>query len=265
MSELSVLSSSERQDLIVKHIQKEKRLTIDQICQKFQVSTATARRDLETLVAKGLIQRFHGGAKSLSVAPPELPALQREHEHQSDKRSIGQLAASLIEDGDTVFLGTGTTVLEVARQLHDRQRLTVISNSLLVLNELAKNSDITLIILGGLFRPTELSLVGHITEQALREVRASKAVLGVRGIDIDHGLSNEDLAETMTDRAVLNNSETVILVADSSKCERVATAFLAPVTTIHTFVTDSKTPESFTNALVALGIDVLRTPDTSSN
>ena len=95
------------------------------------------RRDLETLDALGRIERFHGGAKSVRKAPPELPILRRTLEQAEEKARIGLAAAALVKDGETLFLGSGTTVLEVAKHLHDRQQLTVITNSLLVLNELS--------------------------------------------------------------------------------------------------------------------------------
>ncbi len=102
-----------------------------------------------------------------------------------------------------MFLGSGTTVLEVARNLRDRKNLTVITNSLPVLNMLAGIKEITVISLGGMLRESELSFIGHITEQALAEVRADKVIMGTRGVSLEHGLTNDYLQETLTDRAIL--------------------------------------------------------------
>ncbi len=251
------LSSLERQEQLLRFVQQNQRVTVTQICETFGVSPATARRDMETLAEQGSIQRFHGGAKAIQQAPPELPALQRETEQGSEKERIGQAAANLINDGETVFLGSGTTVLEVARYLRQHKNLTVITNSLLVINALAELPNITLVGLGGMLRPSEMSMIGHITEQALSQVNSTKIVMGIRALDIEHGLTNDYLPETMTDRAILARRGQTIIVADHTKCERVSTAFVSPITAIQTLVTDTRTPSHFVEALSSKGVNVI--------
>lgn len=253
----TTLSSMERQELLLLYIQERQRATVNELSQYFGVSVATVRRDLETLEQQGSIQRFHGGAKIVRQAPPEQPVLHRSVARIEEKRRIGRAAAELIEDGDTVFLGSGTTVVEIAKHLHGRQELTVITNSLLVLNELAKTPGITVIGLGGILRHSEMSMIGHLTEQALSEVRAQKIIIGIRAIDAEHGLTNDYLPETMTDRAILAQRGQTIIVADHSKCGRVSTVLLAPLSAIDTLVTDDKTPPEFVDTLKAQGIHVL--------
>ncbi|MGC8874965.1 MAG: DeoR/GlpR family DNA-binding transcription regulator, partial [Chloroflexia bacterium] len=160
-------------------------------------------------------------------------------------------------DGETVFLGSGTTVLEVARALRYRRNLTVITNSLPVINTLVGQDGITLICLGGMLRASELSFIGHITEQDLAEVRADKVFMGTRAISLEAGLTNDYLPETMTDRAILRIGRRVIVVADHTKFGRVAMAFLAPLSSIHTIVTDRGVPADFVQALEAQGIQVI--------
>jgi DeoR/GlpR family transcriptional regulator of sugar metabolism len=122
---------------------------------------------------------------------------------------------------------------------------------------LAEAPGITLVVLGGMLRRSEMSLIGHIAEQALAEVRADKVLIGIRAIDLDHGLTNDYLPETMTDRAILRIGREVIVVADHTKCGRVATAFVAPLTAMHTLVTDTATPPAFIDTLSDLGIRVV--------
>lgn len=253
----STLSTLERQEQLVNLINQRQRVTIAEISEHFAVSPATARRDLESLAEQGEVQRFHGGAISIPQAPPELPALLREVEQGDEKKRIGRTAASLINDGETVFLGSGTTVLEVARSLRGHRNLTIITNSLLVINALADVPELTLVGLGGMLRPSEMSMIGHLTEQALKEVQAHKTVMGLRALDIERGLTNDYLPETMTDRAILERGDQVIIVADHTKCERVSTAFLAPVTVINKLVTDDKTSPDFVAALKANGVEVI--------
>src|SRR5512147_1732666 len=158
------ISAPERQQRLLRYIEQQQRITVNQVVAHFDVSLATARRDLEVLADQGKVQRVHGGAIAVRQALPEPPVLQRASEQSSEKVRIGQAAADLIHDGETVFLSSGTTVLEVARQLHGKRALTVITNSLLVINELAHDHDITVINLGGILRHSEMSLIGHITE-----------------------------------------------------------------------------------------------------
>jgi DeoR family transcriptional regulator of aga operon len=147
-------------------------------------------------------------------------------------------------------------VLQVAQNLVMR-KLTVITNSLPVINLLAEKENITLIALGGSLRDSELSFIGHITEQALAEVRADKVVLGTRAINLDQGLTNDYLPETLTDRAILNTGREIIVVADHTKCGVVSTAFLAPLTAMHTLVTDDETDSEFIESLRAQDIYVI--------
>jgi len=251
-----LISSAERQNNIVSLVSRHGRLSVAEIVEQFEVSEATARRDLEALAEQGLLQRVHGGAISLKQAPPELPILQREQEQSFAKQRIALAGAALVRDGETVFLGSGTTVLEVARNLKSRRALTVITNSLPVMNALAGLPEITIVALGGVLRASELSFIGHITEQALAEVRADKVIISVHAISLENGLTNDYLPETMTDRAILKAGREVVVVADHTKVNAFATAFLAPITSIQAFVTDNETPADFLAALRQNGVRV---------
>ena len=247
----------ERQKQILSLLSKQGRLSVSEIVEQFSISEATARRDLETLASQGKAQRVHGGVIAAEQAPPELPILEREGEQVDEKSSIGLAAAELVADGETVFLGSGTTVLEAAKHLRDRKNPTVITNSLPVLNALAGIKDITVVSLGGQLRESELSFIGHITEQALAELHVDKVIMGTRGISLEHGLTNDYLPETLTDRAILKIGRTVIIVADHTKINRVATALLASLKTMHVFITDSNAEKKFLQSLKKLGIDVV--------
>jgi DeoR family transcriptional regulator of aga operon len=247
----------ERQKQILSLLTREGRLSVAEIVKQFSISQATARRDLESLASQGKAQRVHGGVIAVEQAPPERPILQRESEQFDEKARIGRETASLIADKETIFLGSGTTVLEVARHLRDRKNLTVITNSLPVLNMLAGITEITVITLGGMLRESELSFIGHITEQALAEVRVDKVIMGTRGVSLEHGLTNDYLQETLTDRAILKIGREVIIVADYTKANRVSTVLLAPLNIMHTLVTDAKVEKKFIQALKKQGIHVI--------
>ena len=250
-------STVERQRRLLAWIDQQHRVTVPEISREFAVSLATARRDLEALASQGKVQRVHGGAVALRQAPPEPPVLLRTQEQVEEKQRIAAAAAALVADGETIFLGSGTTAMEVARRLHDRQGLTVYTNSLLVVNALADAPGVTLLLLGGQLRAMELSLIGHLTEQGLAHLRALKVIMGIRAIDIEHGLTNAYLEESAIDRTLLRLASEAIIVADHSKCERVSTVFVAPLDVIDTLVTDQAAPAEFVDALRAQGVQVL--------
>jgi DeoR/GlpR family transcriptional regulator of sugar metabolism len=257
MARLDNLSGAERQGRLSRLVEQRRRVSVAEICDMFGVSVATARRDLDALAEEGRVQRVHGGAIVAQPAPPEGPVLERSIEQADEKRRIGEAAAALIEPRDSIFIGSGTTPLEVARSLPAEHELTVITNSLLALNALAERQDITLVCLGGVLRHSEGSMIGHIAEQALKELRLHKVFLGVRAVDVEAGLTNDYLPEAMTDRHILSAGRQVILLADHSKCGRVASGFLGPLSRVHTLITDTGTPADFVARVKALGVNVL--------
>jgi len=251
------MSKVERKEQIRQLVGETGEVTVAELRARFGVSEATIRRDLKDLDAAGCLQRVHGGAVRPRSPAPEPPILQRTHEQAACKDQIGRAAAELIADGETVFLGSGSTVLAVAQHLKDRRDLTVISNSLPVINLLADLPQITVIVLGGLLRPSELSLIGHLAEQSLAELRADKVVMGIRAIHLEHGLTNDYLPETMTDRAVVRLSSKVIVVADHSKVGRTAPALVAPLSAVDTLVTDAGVAPEVIQSLTEAGVRVL--------
>ena len=255
------LLREQRKRKISQFIEENKKATVTELSELFGVSESTIRRDLEVLDEQGVIQRAHGGAVVIERAAPEPPIIQRVVEYEEVKRKIGRAAAELVRDGETVFVGSGTTTLEVARNLVERDNLTVITNALNIANFFAGKSNITVIVMGGLLRHSELSMIGHITEQVLNELHADKVIMGMRAISIEEGLTNDYLPETMTDRAIIQFAPEVILVADHTKFGKVSTALVAPVTSVSKIVTDIGTPPQIVTDLRARGVEVIVAPD----
>ncbi len=253
---VSDLSNIERQQRLLQLFAKQERLTVAEICRLTNVSEATARRDLNALAQDGKIQRFFGGALLVKKAAPEEPILRRTYDQEAEKERIGKAAAAQIEDGETVFLGSGTTVLQVAKNLVGRP-LTVITNSLPVINLMVDWDEINLIGIGGQFRASERSFIGHIAEQSLRDLRADKVVIGIHAISLEHGLTNDYLSETMTDRTILQIGQKVIVVADHTKFGRVSTVRVAPVEKVHTIVTDILIEKDYLDLLREKQIEVI--------
>jgi DeoR/GlpR family transcriptional regulator of sugar metabolism len=231
-------------------------VTVQQLNQILDVSEATIRRDLDELAQEGLVHRTHGGALKVEQAGREPPILQRQSEHEAEKRRIGLLASSMVDEGQTIFLGSGSTVHEIARNLHCVPGLTVITNAINVVNELIDCKSVELVVIGGMLRQSELSMVGHIAEAAIKEVRADKVFMGMRGVDPRHGFTGDYLPEATTDRSVLGIAPNNIIVADNSKLGHVSTVFLAPITAAQILVTDKGASPDLVAALEEKGLAV---------
>ena len=248
----------ERHTRIRNLVAQNGRVTVQDLGRHFGVSEATIRRDLEELDRKGEVRRTHGGAVRSTTTPVESPIVQRMVEKLGEKTRIGLVASGLIEDGETIFLGSGTTVLELVRNFPQDITLTVITNSLPVVNELASHSGIELIIIGGMLRQSELSMVGHVAEQAIKEFRADRVFLGMYAVDVACGFTNDYSPEIMTDRAILGIAPQVVVLADHSKFGRVSTMLVAPVAAADIIITDRETPEEIVNKLRELGVQVIQ-------
>lgn len=257
MGDFDNLMKLERQRLIRKQVKTNGRVTVPELSQRFNVSEATIRRDLDDLTEQGWVRRTHGGAMNNERVSREQPMVIRAGEHQAEKERIGQAATNLIRENETIFLGSGSTALEIARHLPPDLTLTVITNSLPIVNALTDYENIELIVIGGMLRTSEYSMVGHIAEQAIKEFRADRVFIGMHAIDIRHGFTNDFLPEVMTDRAILEIGLQVVIVSDSSKFGRISSVLVAPVESADLIITDDNLLEEIVEEIRSLEVDVL--------
>ncbi|NPV67111.1 MAG: DeoR/GlpR transcriptional regulator [Anaerolineae bacterium] len=252
-----MLLKEERLRLTLEALREQGKVTVPELSSIFGVSEITIRRDLNELARQGLVRRAHGGAVYPIETPPEPPVIQRMQENRDLKIRIARAAARLVAPGDTIFLSSGSTATYVARQLADRKNLTVVTNSISVATELATAEGITVVVLGGMLRASELSMVGHITEQALREVRIDKVIIGMRAVSPEAGLTNDYLPEIMTDRAILQVAPENILVVDHTKLGKTASAYVAPIDRITRLVTNREADPALLAQIRQMGIEVI--------
>ena len=247
----------EREETILDLLADRRKISVAELTRDLKVSEATIRRDLRRLAARHSIQRVRGGLMAVRTVEFEPPILQRTSLHAEEKHRIGQAAAALIDDSDTVILMGGSTTLEVASHLGQKKNLTVITDSLLIAERVAKHADITLIVLGGIVRHSELTLGGYLAQLCLEELHANKVIMGARAVNFQQGLMLDKVAEVETFRASMRIADEVILVVDHSKFDQVATAVLAPHTRVDRIVTDRGTPPEISGKLHDLGIEVV--------
>jgi DeoR/GlpR family transcriptional regulator of sugar metabolism len=247
----------ERHQTILSLLESESSVRVAELRDRFEVSEMTIRRDLYLLERKGLLRRVHGGAVNTRGRSYEPPYLSRAAVNREAKERIGQVAAELVEDGDSITLDVGTTTLEMAQHLQNKNNLTLVTPSLHIANTLSQQPNIRLILTGGILRPGELSLVGNMSERTFDDFFVDKLFLGIGGIDLTAGLSEFNLEDALVKKAMINSAKEVIVLADASKFEQIAFAFVAPIDVIDRIVTDSTLDEHMRSMLESHNIEVI--------
>ncbi len=249
----------ERQRKILEIVERSGKVEVEQLATNLAVSVMTIRRDLTELDELGFIERVHGGAllPRQPTAREELPVIERSNEKAEIKGRIGGAVAGLIQDGDKIFLGSGSTTAAIATALLHHRNLTVITNALNIANILMNAPQIKLAVIGGFVRRSELSLIGHFAENALHGLQVDKLVIGIRGIDPVKGLTSDNMEELLTDQAIMNTSKTVIVAADHSKFGHVAAIRTAPITTASKIITNVGGPKDILQAIRLMGIQIV--------
>ena len=210
---------------------------VAQLAASLGVSGATIRRDLQSLSANHLLLRTHGGAVVGEVGH-ELSVGIKAPRTQAEKRRIGLAAASLVEDGAVVGLTGGSTATELARALIDRRGITVVTNAINIAAELATRPQITLVVIGGVARPS-YEMVGPAAEMMLDNYHLDIAFIGVDGLSVREGCTTYHEMEAQTDRNFLERSRRSVVIADSSKIGRVTFARIVALSRIDDIVTDT--------------------------
>jgi DeoR/GlpR family transcriptional regulator of sugar metabolism len=227
-----------RLDRILDLVAERGEITVSELNETLLVSEATIRRDLDHLSHLGRVRRSHGGAVRVGATDREPPLALRESERRAEKQRIGAAAARMVHPGDCIFLGSGTTVAAMATELAGISELTVITNSLPVINALAGSAGIELIVIGGVFRHTERSMISQAAERMIAEFRVETFYLGVRAIDPAQGLTADSIAEASTDRAIMSIAKRCVVLADRTKFGRTSTVSLAPLGSVDVLITD---------------------------
>ena len=251
------IMADERRSVIMQMIDSSGRVRVQDLARRFNTTSVTIRNDLNELQKRGLLQRSHGGATKPDSRQYESPFQDRIQSHIEEKRRIGILAASLIQDGDIVILDSGTTTEEIAKQIKNRARLQVITNGVNIANELLGSRGVRTMILGGTLRSDSASIVGRPTEDMLRYLSADKLFMGGAGCDPDFGVSGANLEESMVNKAMLTIAREAILVADASKFDKRSMSRIATFSEIHTVISDSSMPLEIQEKIRSFGCKLL--------
>lgn len=250
------MSLAERHQFILNQIQKEGHVHVVNLCKELDVSSVTIRKDLKLLEDKGLLFRTHGGATLNNPYTADRPVNEKQNLQLAEKIRIGEMAASLIQPNDSIIIASGTTVQAMARSIHPKESLTVITSALNVALELMRHPNIEILQLGGLIRKSSSSVTGTYAENALADFFCSKLFLGVDGIDLEFGLTTTSLTEAHLNRQMIAVSQKTIVLADSTKFGRRGFGKICALEDIDHIITDSGVSGHLVKTIESMGIQV---------
>jgi DeoR family transcriptional regulator of aga operon len=253
------LLSEERRREILDLLEEQGRVTVEGLVDRFHVSAVTIRSDLEELGTKGLLVRSHGGAIQPLSPQQEYPLQLKKTLHHAEKVRIGRAAAQLIQPHQTVIIDGGTTTVEVVRAIKrtSPEALTVITHALNIALELADSPNISLIVIGGVFRHVSRSIVGPPAERMVSELHADHFFLAADGLDPQTGPSTPDVLEAQLNALMIRAAREVSVIADATKFGRRSLSIIGDIKSIHRVITDNRVNEELVCQLRKMGIEVL--------
>lgn len=251
------LSTVQRRVWILNKLEETGQVDVISLSKALNVSEVTIRNDLKRLEQKHALIRARGGAFKIERVGMDFTLSDKNKQHNEQKTRIGKAAAALIEEGDTIILDSGTTTLEITKNLSGIGELTVITNALNIASQLAEHPRINVIIPGGFLRKNSLSLIGTTAEESFKNYFCDKLFLAVDGFSVVYGLSTPNVEEAHLNKMMMSISKQVIVVADSSKFLKRSFAFIAPIADIDVLITDRGIPVEDQKKLESAGIKVI--------
>ncbi|MBB3111038.1 DeoR family fructose operon transcriptional repressor [Paenibacillus phyllosphaerae] len=253
-----ILFAEERRADIVRWINEKKKVLVPELIEHYKVSPATIRGDLRDLEASGLIKRTHGGAIPGDAAKAgfEPDAAAKNVSHLAQKRAIAAAAAELVENGDIIILDTGTTTLELAKLLKDRNNVTAIVNDLEVALCLEQFDGVQVIVIGGTLRKKFHCTVGPFATNLLAELNVDKVFLGTNAFSAQKGCTTPDINQAEIKKMMLRIATQVYILCDSSKIGHNSFVPFAGPQDIDTIITDSHISQRLLEELTDSGLDV---------
>lgn len=250
------LLGPQRRRIVLTRLKTHGTVQVNELAEQMGISHSTVRRDLREMEQEGLLQRVHGGATALGgqIEPDQVSRWAENHEQ---KQRIGAAAAARVKDGSTILISGGTTTESMVAHLAGRRDLTVITNSLVIASALASHPEISVVVLGGLLRHRERSLLGHLTEQALGEFQIDQVYTSAFGIGLEAGVTGAHIREARTDRAILDAGRELLLLADATKLRRRGPIRLVSVQRLAALITDAAEQDPELRALAGAGVPVI--------
>lgn len=233
-------STADRRNSIIHKIESKGSVRVDELSEKFDVSSVTIRNDLDFLEEKGLIHRTYGGALLRNNIYKDPSIEEKGQINIDEKERIGKYAARQVKKGDSIILDSGSTTREVALNLKNRKKITILTNAINIALELAGSTDIQTMLTGGMLRTKSYSLVGPEAEKTMKNYYFDKLFLGVDGLNLEHGLTTSNPQEAQLNRMMVERSNAVIAITDSSKFGRHSFSYICSLDLIDMIITDDQ-------------------------
>lgn len=248
---------TDRHEYILQRLKENGKVSILELTDLMEVSGVTIRKDLKLLEDKNLLFRTRGGGSINNPYAAERTINEKEFINSEEKQKIAKAAATLIGANDSIIIGSGTTVFELARCLHPQKHLTVITPALKVGLELSNRPNVEVLQLGGLIRQNSSSVAGSYAERILQEISCGMLFLGVDGIDPDFGFSITNIAEATLNQKMIETAQTVVILADSSKFDRRGLGKICGFDQVQYVITDNKASETSIKMIEDKGVKVI--------
>jgi len=231
---------NQRREKILELIREDGHAKVQDLARIFKVTEVTIRQDLEKLESEGLVEREHGGAILSNIGSNVKDITLQNQSNMPAKIAIARKAIEFINDGDTIILDSGSTTTEIAKLITGYKNLTVITNAINIALILGANSGINLMVTGGEFKPPTLSLTGQKSADFFNNINADKVFLATAGLSLKAGLTYPSISDLCVKRAMIDVSDKVYVVADSTKIGLKSFASLGALALIDHLITDSQ-------------------------
>jgi DeoR/GlpR family transcriptional regulator of sugar metabolism len=247
----------ERRQEILRWVEEAGRVSVTELSQQLGVSEVTIRTDLQALADRQLLLRTHGGAISAGGGRYELALAMRRQKQVQEKSRIGEAAAAMISDGDAILLDSSSTALAITRHLKRHRRLTIVTNSLAVAQEMVDAPGVTVVMPGGTLQRELASLAGTDGLEVLGKFNIQKGFFGAHGLDLSRGLTDVSADEAEVKRRFVDMCHQVVVVLDATKWGQIGLASFAHFEEIDTVITDVDAPAGLVEQAQSRGIEII--------
>lgn len=235
----------ERRREILARLTANGKVIVSELAKDFEVTEETIRRDLDKLDKEGLASKTYGGAVSKLNASVDLPYNVRESVNVAQKQQIAQRIADLIEDGQRVMIDSSSTALYAIKKIKEKSNLTIITNSVKVLLELADKPDWTVLSTGGILKKNALALMGSSAEKMINSYHVDIAICSCKGLDMELGVTDSNENDSLIKQAMFHSAEKRILALDSEKFDKKSFVKVCDFSDVDLIVTDTAPTEKW--------------------
>lgn len=244
-----------RKNKIKEMIIEQKSVTVAKLTSLFKVTEETIRRDLKQLEDEGLLKRTYGGAYISEGVQNDVDINLREYIHIEGKRKIAARCVKFIKNGDSIFLDASTTSLAIASMLTN-QKITVVTNSVKIVNSLIENTSIQVVVIGGLLASSSLSNLGKTTEESMKSYFFDSAFISCRSISMEHGITDSNEQQATIRRIAAKHANKVYLIADFTKFNKTSFVKIGDYDIINNVIVDEHLPKKWRQFLDEKGINL---------